>query len=416
MWHKELPPSERHAIHAFEYADEAERLGATGLTSSDQGKVAWQKDNDEFFTLVATSPEPVWEPFTNHQHANKSTLDKITEDEGLPLWNGGAWPGGGGGGTAQSTTYDDTETGLSTDNVQGAIEKLTEMIRDEISVGMEATGGDTTVDVQIGNTLYRVHTYTTVGAGSFVVTSAGEIEYLLVGGGGAGGSSPDVCTGAVGGAGGGGGGSVRTGKTYLEAGTFQVVVGAGGVRSYPAGVGGNGESSSLAGLPQALGGGGGGSSATGENVNGSSLGTGGGGGETGIGAPGILGGAGGNGSDSANLAGGGGGGASNDGGWAWASSDVGGAGGDGFLWEGTGSPEYYGGGGGGAVNRSVNPGVGGAGGGGKGATWDPDIPAEDGQPGKGGGGGGGTDCSEAVQQGGNGGSGVVIIRYPILGS
>ena len=97
MWHKELPPSERHAVHAFEYADEAERLGATGLTSSDEGKVAWQKDNDELFILVATSPEPVWEPFTNHQHANKSTLDKITEDAGLPLWNGGAWPGGGGG-------------------------------------------------------------------------------------------------------------------------------------------------------------------------------------------------------------------------------------------------------------------------------------------------------------------------------
>lgn len=28
-----------------------------------------------------------------HAHANKSAIDKITEGSGLPLWNGGAWPG-----------------------------------------------------------------------------------------------------------------------------------------------------------------------------------------------------------------------------------------------------------------------------------------------------------------------------------
>lgn len=34
----------------------------------------------------------------NHTHTNKTTLDKITESAGAPLWDGGAWPGGGAGG------------------------------------------------------------------------------------------------------------------------------------------------------------------------------------------------------------------------------------------------------------------------------------------------------------------------------
>lgn len=33
-----------------------------------------------------------------HTHENKSTLDKIGESGGLPIWDGSAWPGGGGGG------------------------------------------------------------------------------------------------------------------------------------------------------------------------------------------------------------------------------------------------------------------------------------------------------------------------------
>ena len=39
---------------------------------------------------------------STHTHANKETLDKITESGGLPLWNGSAWPGGGGSGVDTS--------------------------------------------------------------------------------------------------------------------------------------------------------------------------------------------------------------------------------------------------------------------------------------------------------------------------
>jgi hypothetical protein len=42
-----------------------------------------------------------------YTHANLTSLDKITESGGLPLWNGSAWPGGGGGGGDMfKATYD----------------------------------------------------------------------------------------------------------------------------------------------------------------------------------------------------------------------------------------------------------------------------------------------------------------------
>lgn len=48
--------------------------------------------------------------------ANASTLLKISESGGLPLWNGGTWPGGGGGsgtGTVTSVNLDGSGIGLS---------------------------------------------------------------------------------------------------------------------------------------------------------------------------------------------------------------------------------------------------------------------------------------------------------------
>ena len=40
-----------------------------------------------------------------HAHSNKTTLDKITESGNLPLWNGGAWPGGDPGGDIDGGSY-----------------------------------------------------------------------------------------------------------------------------------------------------------------------------------------------------------------------------------------------------------------------------------------------------------------------
>lgn len=52
---------------------------------------------------AAANPHPQYALSTDarlHTHANKTALDKITENAGLPLWNGKAWPGGGGSGGA----------------------------------------------------------------------------------------------------------------------------------------------------------------------------------------------------------------------------------------------------------------------------------------------------------------------------
>ena len=48
-----------------------------------------------------------------HTHSNKTSLDKITESAGLPLWNGGDWPSGaGGGGDMYKSVYDVDNDGI----------------------------------------------------------------------------------------------------------------------------------------------------------------------------------------------------------------------------------------------------------------------------------------------------------------
>ena len=42
-----------------------------------------------------------------HEHTNKVTLDKITESEGNPLWDGNEWPGGGDGDVTGPATNTD---------------------------------------------------------------------------------------------------------------------------------------------------------------------------------------------------------------------------------------------------------------------------------------------------------------------
>jgi len=235
--------------------------------------------------------------------------------------------------------------------------------------------------------------------GRSLVENTVDIEYLIVGGGGAGRG------------GGGGAGGLLAGTTEYSAPTsFTVAVGAGGV-------GANGGDSSALGLT-AIGGGVGGEAAT---DNAASGGSGGGGGHD---MPAVTrrlgtsgqGNQGGRSNRSAYGAGGGGGGAGGAGGDATAQTSEIGRGGDGGVGVQnsiTGSAVFYAGGGGGGVNTNSTAatagGNGGAGGGGDGGL-SANSGGNNGTDGLGGG-GGGADY-ETDHLGGNGGSGVVILRYP----
>jgi hypothetical protein len=112
---------------------------------------------------------------------------------------------------------------------------------------INAVGG-TITSFTSGGATYRVHTYT--GSGSFDIEfGSGYVDYLIVAGGGAGGGN-----GHVGGGGGGAGGYLE-GSFKMVAGSYPVVVGAGGVCP-PGQKGGNGQNSTFYTLV-AYGGGGG---------------------------------------------------------------------------------------------------------------------------------------------------------------
>jgi hypothetical protein len=54
--HKDLIASERHAAHSFEYADASAREGASGMLSTDVGKLARQIDDNTIWILTDDSP------------------------------------------------------------------------------------------------------------------------------------------------------------------------------------------------------------------------------------------------------------------------------------------------------------------------------------------------------------------------
>jgi MYXO-CTERM domain-containing protein len=198
------------------------------------------------------------------------------------------------------------------------------------------------------------------------------------------------------------------------------VVGAGGAGAVgPDGsgitLGANGQAS-LFGEVTALGGGGGG----GYGIAGATGATGGGSGRastvaaSGTAGQGFAGGGGSGGSSSAVDTGGGGGGAGGAG-QAGLAGSKGGNGGIGLQVDILGSPVYYGGGGGGSPHRnsSLSGGLGGLGGGGNAATSNLLAPS-DGQANTGGGGGASRNASTTdlnLSSGGDGGSGLVIVRY-----
>ena len=262
-----------------------------------------------------------------------------------------------------------------------------------------------------GGVPYKVHIFE--GAGTFTVTTPGEIEYLVVGGGGGGGSAH-----STNGVGGGGAGGFLTGKTNVTNQTYNITIGNGGTGASNQGNGGtngggtDGGDSSIIGTGlniTAVGGG------LGRTDGGNDGGSGGGAGTYSSGAtrahsggtatPG-QGNPGGNTFGVSGDGGAGGGGAGGVGGDS--NSTRGGDGGPGLASSITGVTRFYAGGGGGSMWETGQAGYGGIGGGGNGITREQGTNAN-GAANSGGGGGGSKNRVQDVA--GTGGSGIVVIRH-----
>ena len=249
-----------------------------------------------------------------------------------------------------------------------------------------ATGGSIITD---GN--YTVHTFTTNGTFS-VPSGTMNATVLVVAGGGGG--------GWFAGGGGGAGGLIYT-NSYSATGNITVVVGSGGTGATGAGNGNPGYNSSFGTLVSAGGGYGG-------KYDGGNGGSGGGGGGGDAAFPGQAGGTGvvgqghdGGSSQSGAVSGGGGGGANTSG--SNGASSSGGAGGYGSNYSISGNISCYAGGGGGSGTAEEGNGTCG---GGHGGEQTPLVVATNALANTGSGGGGGY-----VETAGNGGSGIVIVRY-----
>lgn len=249
-----------------------------------------------------------------------------------------------------------------------------------------ATGGNIVAD----NGGYRIHTFTS--SGTFDVTIGGMVDVLVVagGGGGGGGAGADSYNG-----GGGAGGVIYQTSFVVNTGSYSVTVGNGGASNT------NGQNSVFSSLMAIGGGKGAGNAAAG---NGGS-----GGGAAyqhhayGTGTPG-QGNNGGLDDQGGGAAGGGGAGAAGQN----TTAVYGGNGGVGISNSITGSEVYYGGGGGSGGYNVVY--TGGNGGGGNGGYYTGGASYYNGSNGAvntGGGGGGAWNANN----GGTGGSGIVIIRY-----
>lgn len=259
-----------------------------------------------------------------------------------------------------------------------------------------ATGGTETTDGD-----FKVHTFTS--SGTFTVSNVGnpagssDVEYLVIAGGGSGGKSDR-------GGGGGGAGGYRTAPGFpVSVQGYPITVGAGGPAPQASDATGSSGSPSVFSSITSSGGGAGGG-----NFSGLPGGSGGGcshgPGSAGSGnSPSVSppqGNPGGVGQNGPSYNGGGGGGASASG-VPGSSGSTGGAGSPSTI---TGSDVTRAGGGGGG-RQPGNAGAGGAGGGGGPSYGDA------GDVNTGSGGVGGTGRNAGQQPAGNGGSGVVIIRY-----
>lgn len=297
-----------------------------------------------------------------------------------------------------------------------------------------ATGGTITTPT-IGGINYRLHTFTSQSSTFTVASGAGPIEVFIVGGGGGGG---------VLGGGGGGGGIIFASRVDLPSGSYPVAVGAGGQRETGwSGLVRKGNPSSVFSMTALPGGGGlsyqgnppGDTNSNVSNTGGNKYGsTGSTSGATSMsfasGWTGVThGGRSGGGGDSncCSCRGGGGAGAGANG-----QSFSGRNGGNGVQINIDGNNFWWGGGGGNdgyCSNTGGNGGLGGGGGGagassgsGGGSARNSGANGQGGGSGNGGNGGAGTGGGGGAGSsgfgstnfsGGNGGSGIVMIRYPI---
>jgi hypothetical protein len=278
---------------------------------------------------------------------------------------------------------------------------------------VKATGGNVVYDTNINGTEYRVHLFTSTGTSTFTVQHPGKVEYLIIAGGGAGSKAHNTNT-----CGGGGAGGVITGTTNVTTQAYSIVVGAGGTCNTAGGnrTGTNGSNSSAFGLT-AIGGGRGGD----QEGTAASGGSGGGAGSyrvsIGATAPGAAGsgtaGQGNNGGAHSGTVGNGGCGGGGAGSVGQADgvdpTNVGNGtnGGFGISSSITGYKVMYAAGGGSSPWQDATPGKGGIGGGGNGGGNSAN--AVGGLENTGSGGGGAKSGTIA----GNGGSGIVVIRYPL---
>jgi hypothetical protein len=274
-----------------------------------------------------------------------------------------------------------------------------------VSNGVKAVGGTLTV---AGG--YAYHTFTSTG--SFMPNQKiKNAEVLAVAGGGGG-------AGTVGGGGGAGGVLYRSSQTLNAGNSYTALVGSGGSGGATQAKGTSG-SNSVFSSSVATGGGGGGRG-SGADANGLAGGSGGGAYSTGSVGAGTSGQGnnGGTGVSMENSGGGGGAGAAG----ANATATVPGIGGIGTslytTWHSITSTGvlsggvYYIAGGGGGGGFSYNGGIGGAGGGGTGGSSG-GAAGTAATANTGGGGGGATYNNSTQYVGGAGGSGLIIVRYPL---
>ena len=308
--------------------------------------------------------------------------------------------------------------------------------------GLTATGGVVSDYTTPPGAVYRAHVFT--ASGTFDVSAGGDfgdtVEYLVVAGGGGGGAV--IASPGYAGAGGGGGGGVKTnlapypnvGSSFpvsTSPGSYTVTIGGGGVGGNTNGQGAANGTDSVFGSITATGGGAGGdtTSVPQSTSEGGSSGGSGGGSSGRLDSPPGIGAASPNsdpdrqgypgGDNSTNSGGAAGGGGATEAGSARKSSGVGGDGGDGItsvIQYGPGTTASYAGGGGGGSYTDVGPWTtpsGGTGGGGAGGAYASPRAGGHATPSTGGGGGGGTGGTSVTSDGGNGASGIVLVRYQI---
>lgn len=386
------------------------------------------RNNSSSLTVVNSVDMPIAnEPYTlkvintDGQYALYAGLDAgsapswTTASGSLGSWEEGAAvstsviatdPDGG------AVTYSSSDVGsgslnwLSLNTSTGALTGTAPLVASDTSYSFSVTATD-----NASNSSSRSFSVTVTN-----IVPVSSVEYLVVAGGGGGGGGPDA------GAGGGAGGyRTASGFAVSSGSAITVTVGAGGAGGAANNAGTSGSNSVFSSITSTGGGGGGQYIPSVTNSSGTGRGYGkdggsGGGAASGPGS-GRLGGspasgqgyAGGNANEAGPYLSGGGGGAggAGDGGTGYGSGT--GNGGPGLSSSITGSAVTRAGGGGGSKYLSLPAGQGGSGGGGNGT--DGSIPAGNGTTNTGSG-GGGSERNGSYLDGGSGGSGIVVIRYP----